>query len=48
VWKHTYFKEKHRNFVSSKEIGLEVNADEINNMVMSRHQNAGRSHNRKT
>jgi len=31
--------------VGSKEIGLEVNSDKSKNMVMSRDQNAGRSHN---
>ena len=31
--------------VASKETGLEVNADKIKNMVMSRDQNEGRSHN---
>jgi hypothetical protein len=31
--------------VASKEIGLEVNADKAKCMVMSRGQNAGRSHN---
>jgi len=31
--------------VASKEIGLEVNADKAKYMVMSRDQNAGRSHN---
>ena len=31
--------------VASKEIGLEVNADETKYMVQSRDQNAGRSHN---
>ena len=30
--------------VASKKIGLEVNADKTKNMVMSRDQNAGRSH----
>jgi hypothetical protein len=30
--------------VASKEIGLEVNADKTKHMVMSRDQNAGRSH----
>jgi len=30
--------------VASKEIGVEVNADETKHMVMSRDQNAGRSH----
>jgi len=34
--------------VASKEIGLEVNADKTKYMVMSRDQNAGRSHNIKT
>jgi len=34
--------------VTSKEIGLEVNADKSKHMVMSQDQNAGRSHNMKT
>jgi hypothetical protein len=34
--------------VASKEIGLEVNADKIKYLVMSRDQNAGRIHNIKT
>jgi len=34
--------------VASKESGLEVNADKTKYMVMSRDQNAGRSHNMKT
>jgi hypothetical protein len=34
--------------VGSKEIGLDVNADKTKYMVMSRVQNAGRSHNIKT
>ena len=34
--------------VVSKEIGLEVNADKIKYTVLSRDQNAGRSHNKKT
>ena len=33
--------------VTSKEIGLEVNADKSKHMVMSQDQNAGRSHNMK-
>jgi hypothetical protein len=33
--------------VGSNKIGLEVNADRTKYMVMSRHQNAGRSHNTK-
>ena len=34
--------------VTSKEVGLEVNADKTKYMVMSPDQNAGRSHNIKT
>ena len=34
--------------VASKETGLEVNADKTKYMVMSRDQNAGRSHRIKT
>ena len=34
--------------VRNKEIGLEVNADKTKYMVMSRDQNAGRSHSIKT
>jgi len=34
--------------VASKEIGLEVNADKTKYKVISRDQNAGRSHNMKT
>jgi len=34
--------------VASKESGLEVNADKTKYMVMSRDQNAGRSHSMKT
>ena len=34
--------------IASKETGLEVNADKTKYMVMSRYQNAGRSHNVKT
>jgi hypothetical protein len=34
--------------VASNETGLEVNPDKTNYMVMSREQNAGRSHNIKT
>ena len=33
--------------MASKEIGLEVNDDKTKYMVMSRDQNAGRSHNMK-
>jgi hypothetical protein len=42
---HTIDKNTEALVVASKEIGLEVNADKIQNMVMSRDQNAGRSHN---
>jgi len=34
--------------VATKETGLEVNADKTKYMIMSRDQNAGRSHSRKT
>ena len=34
--------------VATKEIGLEVNADKTKYMIMSRDQNAGRSHSMKT
>ena len=34
--------------MASKETGLEVNADKIKYMVMSRDQNAGQSHSMKT
>ena len=48
-WLEAYGKEKHRRFffVGSNEIGLEVNADKILHIVMSRDQNAGRSNNMK-
>ena len=39
-------KKKHRNFsISSKENNLEVNGDTTEYTVLSRDQNAGRSHN---
>jgi len=44
---HT-IKENAQTLMSTKEIGIEVNADKTKNMVMSRDQNAGRSHNMKT
>jgi hypothetical protein len=47
-WKRTYYKKTLALVVGSKEIGLEVNADKTNHMVMSRDQNAGRSHSVKT
>ena len=44
--KRTYYKENTEAFVvASKEIGLEVNAYKTKYMVMSRDQNARRSHN---
>jgi len=42
---HTIKKNTEPVVVASKEIGLEVNADETKYMVMSRDQNTGRSHN---
>jgi hypothetical protein len=45
---HTIKKITEPLLVGSKEIGLEVNADKSKYMVMSRDQNAGRSHNIKT
>jgi hypothetical protein len=49
VRERTCYKEKHRSFVvASKEIGLQVNADETKHTVVSRDQNAGRSQNVKT
>ena len=36
------------HLVATKEIGLEVNADKTKYMIMSRDQNAGRSHSMKT
>jgi hypothetical protein len=41
---HTVKKNAEALVVATKEIGLEVNADKTNYMVMSRVQNAGRSH----
>jgi len=42
-WKHTCYKQKHRN-LASKVFGLEVNAEKTKYMVMSRDQNAGQNH----
>jgi len=42
---HTLKKNAETSVVASKEIGLEVNADKTKYMIMSRDQNAGRSHN---
>jgi len=44
---HTIKKNAESLIMASKEIGLEVNADITKYMVMSRDQNAGRSHNMK-
>jgi hypothetical protein len=42
---HTLKKNTEALVVASKETGLEVNVDKTKYMVMSRDQNAGRSHN---
>jgi hypothetical protein len=42
---HTVKKNAEALVVATKEIGLEVNADKTKYMIMSRDQNAGRSHN---
>ena len=44
---HTVNENAEALVVASKEIGLEVNADKTKYMVMSRDQNAGRSHSMK-
>ena len=44
---HTVKENTEALLVASKETGLEVNADKTRYMVMSRDQNAGRSHNTK-
>ena len=49
-WEEAYITVKENAealIVTGKEIGLEVNADKTKCMVMSRDQNAGRSHNMK-
>ena len=45
---HTIKKNPEALLVGSKESGLDVNADETKHMVMTRDQNAGRSHSIKT
>ena len=45
---HTVKKNAEALVVASKEIGIEVNVDKTKYMVMSRDQNAGRSHSMKT
>jgi len=44
---HTVKENAEALIVASKEIGLEINADKTKFMVMSRDQNAGRSHSMK-
>jgi len=44
---HTVKENAEALVVGTKEIGLEVNADKTKYMIMSRGQNAGRSHNMK-
>ena len=44
---HTVKENAEALVVATKEIGLEVNADKTNYMIMSRDQNAGRSHSMK-
>ena len=41
---HTVEKSAENLVVASKEIGIEVNVDKSQYMIMSRDQNAGRSH----
>ena len=45
---HTVKENAESLVVATKEIGLEVNADKTKYMIMSRDQNAGRSHSMKT
>ena len=45
---HTVKENAEALVVAAKEIGLEVNADKTRYMIMSRDQNAGRSHTTKT
>ena len=45
---HTAKENAEAFIVASKEIGLEVNADKIKYLVMSRDQNVGQSHTMKT
>ena len=45
---HTVEENAEALVVATKEIGLEVNADKTKYMIMSRDQNAGRSHSMKT
>ena len=45
---HTVKENEEALIVAAKEIGLEINADKIKYMVMSRDRNAGRVHSVKT
>ena len=45
---HTVKENAEASVVATKETGLEVNADKTKYMIMSRDQNAGRSHSMKT
>jgi len=45
---HTVKKNAENLVVASKEIGLKVNADKTNYLVVSRDQDAGRGHSMKT
>jgi len=47
VRKHTFYKETEALVVSSKETGLEVNANRTKYMVVSRDQNGVQSQNKK-
>jgi hypothetical protein len=42
---HSIKKKAEDLVIASKEIGLEVNAEKTNYMIMSRNQNAGQNHN---
>jgi hypothetical protein len=39
-----HLKEKHRNFDTSKEVGLEVNREKTKYMLLSHHQNTWQNH----
>ena len=45
---HTVKKNAEALVAATKEIGLEVNADKTEYMIMSRDQNAGRGHNKRS
>jgi len=45
---HTIKENAETPVVATKEIGLKVNADKTKYMIMSRDQNAGRSHSKKS